>query len=69
MACEKYEAFQVFQPTADYSIWEKDPGSSRIWLLMRLYLLLELVTIAYTPVMFRLRSLKVGMIVGGELVQ
>jgi tryptophan-rich sensory protein len=32
---------------------------------MGLYLLLELVTIAYTPVMFRLRSLKVGTIIGG----
>jgi tryptophan-rich sensory protein len=32
---------------------------------MGLYLLLELVTIAYTPVMFRLRSLRVGTIIGG----
>lgn len=48
-----------------YIIWEKDPGSTRTWSLMALYLLLELITIAYTPVMFRLRSLKVGTIIGG----
>jgi translocator protein len=30
-----------------------------------MYLLLEIVTIAYTPVMFRLRSLKIGTIIGG----
>lgn len=48
-----------------YIIWEKDPGSTRTWSLMALYLLLEVVTIAYTPVMFKLRSLKVGTIIGG----
>lgn len=44
-----------------YIVWE----STKSWLLMGLYLLLEIVTIAYTPVMFRLRSLKVGTIIGG----
>ena len=44
-----------------YIVWE----SSKNWLLMGLYLLLEVVTIAYTPVMFRLRSLKIGTIIGG----
>ncbi len=48
-----------------YIVWERDPGSTKTWWLMGLYLLLELVTIAYTPVMFRLRSLKVGTIIGG----
>lgn len=48
-----------------YIVWEEDPGSGRTWLLMGFYLLLEIVTIAYTPVMFRLRSLKVGTIIGG----
>ena len=43
-----------------YIVWE----NSKNWLLMGLYLLLEIVTIAYTPVMFRLRSLKVGTIIG-----
>jgi len=48
-----------------YIIWENDPGRTKTWLLMGLYLLLEVVTIAYTPLMFKLRSLKVGTIIGG----
>ena len=44
-----------------YIIWE----NTRNWYLMGFYLLLEIVTIAYTPVMFRSRSLKVGTIIGG----
>jgi translocator protein len=48
-----------------YVIWEHNPGSGTTWLMMGLYLLLEIFTIAYTPVMFRLRSLKVGTILGG----
>jgi translocator protein len=48
-----------------YIVWEKNPGNSTTWFLMAMYLLLEIVTIAYTPVMFRLRSLKVGTIIGG----
>ena len=47
-----------------YIVWE-EPSSGRNWLLMGFYLLLEIVTIAYTPVMFRLRSLRVGTIIGG----
>ena len=31
------------------SVWEKDPGSLRTWFLMGLYLLLEVVTVAYIP--------------------
>lgn len=46
-------------------IWEQEPGTLRTWLLMGLYLLVEVVTIAYTPVMCKTRSLKVGTIVGG----
>lgn len=48
-----------------YFVWESDPGSTRTWLLMGFYLLVELVTIAYNPAMLRLRSLKVGTIIGG----
>ncbi len=48
-----------------YIVWESEPGSTKTWLLMGLYLLLELVTIAYNPVMFAFRSLKVGTIIGG----
>ncbi len=47
-----------------YIVWE-EPSSGRNWLTMGFYLLLEIVTIAYTPVMFRLRSLRVGTIIGG----
>ena len=49
-----------------YIVWESEPRSQETWLLMGLYLLLELVTIAYTPVMCKLRSLKVGTIIGGS---
>ncbi|MDF5714440.1 MAG: TspO/MBR family protein [Rhizonema sp. NSF051] len=48
-----------------YNIWQKNPGTNTTWYLMGGYLLLEIVTIAYTPVMFRVRSLKVGTIIGG----
>ncbi len=48
-----------------YNVWEKNPGTTNTWLFMGFYLLLEIATIAYTPVMFRLRSLKVGTIIGG----
>lgn len=48
-----------------YIVWEKNPGNSTTWFFMATYLLLEIVTIAYTPVMFRLRSLKIGTIIGG----
>jgi tryptophan-rich sensory protein len=46
-------------------VWESNPGSPQTWLILGLYLLLEIVTIAYTPVMCRLRSLKVGTMIGG----
>ena len=45
-------------------IWEKDPGSLKTWLLMALYLILEVITVAYIPMTLRLRSLKVGLILG-----
>lgn len=48
-----------------YVVWESNPGSSQTWLVLGLYLLLEIVTIAYTPVMCRLRSLKGGTMIGG----
>ncbi len=48
-----------------YIVWERNPGTTATWWLMGLYLLLEVATIAYTPVMFKLRSLKIGTIIGG----
>lgn len=47
-----------------YIVWEKNPGSLITWLLMALYLLVEIITVAYIPVMLRFRSLKVGEILG-----
>lgn len=45
-------------------VWQQDPGSRQTWLLMAGYLLLEVLTLAYNPVMEFLRSLKAGTIVG-----
>lgn len=44
-----------------YIVWE----NTRNWLLMGFYVLVEIVTVAYNPGMLRLRSLKVGTILGG----
>jgi tryptophan-rich sensory protein len=48
-----------------YLVWQKEPGSLKTWFLMGLYLLLEMITVAYIPVTLRLRSLRVGTIIGG----
>jgi len=47
-------------------VWQQDPGSTKTWLLMGLYLLLEVITVSYTSVTLRLRSLKIGTILGGS---
>lgn len=47
-------------------IWENEPGSLKTWLLMGGYLLLEIVTVAYVPATLRLRSLKVGTVLGAS---
>lgn len=46
-------------------VWEQEPGTTETWLRMGLYLLLEIITIAYTPVMCKFRSLKIGTLIGG----
>src|SRR4028119_621693 len=46
-------------------VWEEEPGSLKTWLLMALYLLLEIVTVAYIPTTLRAKSLKVGTMLGG----
>ncbi len=46
-------------------VWQQDPGSRTTWLLMGLYLLVEIVTVAYIPLTLRLRSLAVGTFIGG----
>lgn len=47
-----------------YIVWEKEPGNLNTWLLMALYLTLELITVSYTTVTLRTRSLTVGTIIG-----
>lgn len=47
-------------------VWQQEPGSTKTWLLMSLYLFLEIVTVSYTSVTLRLRSLLVGTILGGS---
>ncbi|AFY87912.1 MAG: hypothetical protein CLLPBCKN_004860 [Chroococcidiopsis cubana SAG 39.79] len=47
-----------------YIVWEAEPGSLKTWLLMSLYLVLELITVAYLPVTLQLRSLAIGTFVG-----
>jgi translocator protein len=46
-------------------VWEQDPGSLKTWGLMGLYLLMELLTVAYIPATLRTRSLAVGTALGG----
>ncbi|MUL35397.1 TspO/MBR family protein [Gloeocapsopsis dulcis] len=48
------------------TIWERDPGSLPTWLLMGLYLLLEIITVTYIPATLRSHNLKVGTILGGS---
>jgi tryptophan-rich sensory protein len=48
------------------NIWENAPGTLPTWLLMGLYLLLEIITVSYIPATLRSRNLKVGTILGGS---
>ncbi|MFM7440124.1 MAG: TspO/MBR family protein, partial [Snowella sp.] len=47
------------------TVWEANPGNQKTWILMGIYLVLELLILAYTPVMCKFRSLIVGTIIGG----
>lgn len=48
-----------------YVVWEQNPGTSQTWWLMGFYLLLEVVTLAYTPIMLWLRRISAGVLIGG----
>jgi len=48
-----------------YIVWEKEPGTLKTWLLMGSYLLVEILIVAYSPVMLWLHSLRAGTIIGG----
>ena len=47
-----------------YGVWQTEPGTAKTWAIMAGYLILEILILAYTPVMTRLRSLHIGTIVG-----
>ena len=46
-------------------VWQDEPGSFKTWLLLALYLILEIITVAYIPATVRLHSLTVGTVLGG----
>ncbi len=46
-------------------LWQDAPRQGRTWSLMIGYLVLEISVMAYTPVMCKLRSLKIGTLIGG----
>jgi translocator protein len=45
-------------------VWESAPQQPKTWLLMMLYLLLEIVTLSYSSVMQAVRRLRVGIVIG-----
>lgn len=45
-------------------VWQKNPGTLQTWLFMGFYLLLEIITITYIPLMLRFRSLRIGETIG-----
>lgn len=47
-------------------VWQDEPGSFKTWLLMGVYLLVEVITVSYIPVTLRLRSLAIGTVIGGS---
>lgn len=46
-------------------VWQQEPGSFKTWLLMGIYLLVEIVTVAYIPATLQFRSLSIGTVLGG----
>lgn len=48
-----------------YNVWSTNPGKTSTWLLMGLYLMVEIAISLYTLVMCKTRSLKIGTIIGG----
>ncbi|MCU0569648.1 MAG: TspO/MBR family protein [Oculatellaceae cyanobacterium Prado106] len=45
-------------------VWRENGDRAQAWSMMAIYLLLEIVTLAYTPVMAARRSLKLGTAIG-----
>jgi tryptophan-rich sensory protein len=50
--------------TSALIVWQQNPGTAKNWLLMAIYLLVEVVTVAYIPATLRSRSLTVGTVLG-----
>lgn len=48
-----------------YIVWVNNPNQSQTWLKMGLYLLVEIVTVAYNPAMFWSHRLMIGTYLGG----
>jgi translocator protein len=48
-----------------YIVWENDPGSDRTWLLMGLYLLVEIAIVLYQPLLLWSHNLIAGTLIGG----
>lgn len=48
-----------------YIVWKNDPGTPQTWAWMAFYLLLEIVTVTFSPALLWSRSLQVGTVVGG----
>jgi translocator protein len=47
-----------------YAVWQTAPGDGQTWARMAGYVLLEIVTLAYTPVMCFFRKLRIGVAIG-----
>jgi translocator protein len=45
-------------------VWQKNPGSSVSWIFMASYLLLEIITVSYIPLMLRWHNLRLGELIG-----
>lgn len=45
-------------------VWQKNPGAIVTWILMSLYLVVEILTVSYIPLTLRLRSLQAGKFIG-----
>jgi translocator protein len=45
-------------------VWQDNPNKGYTWFLMAGYIVWELAILAYTPVMCRFRSLKIGTLIG-----
>jgi translocator protein len=45
-------------------VWQNNSGTLQTWFLMGFYLLLEIITVTYIPLMLRFRSLRVGEVIG-----